>query len=279
MAATCRRTPRPSFASQFGIPGGLVAEPAPEVVRQRLRRGIAARGRLLEALQADGLQPGRDPGTMTRRGDRLGGADQGHRQELRRAHEGGAAGQHLVEDGPEGVHVRRPAGVRGAALRLLRGHVARGAEDRLRIGQGRRCPLAGLRIQPLGQAEVGDPGRAVPGQEDVGRLQVPMQDALAMRVLDRRRQRAHQFGGLPRLEGPVGQSPFEVPPLHQLHRVIRQPSALAELVDLDDVRVPQARDRLPLPQEAGDDLGVASRPPRIIFRATIRSGATCAPGR
>ena len=66
-----------------------------------------------------------------------------------------AAGQQLVQDRPERVDVGRRADRGGVPGRLLRGHVARGAEDRPGVRP------AGVRVEPLGQAEVGDLRRAV----------------------------------------------------------------------------------------------------------------------
>ena len=54
---------------------------------------------------------------------------------------------------------------------LLGGHVAGRAEDRLGPRQ------AAVAVQALGQAEVGELGRLVGGQQDVGRLEVAVDDA------------------------------------------------------------------------------------------------------
>src|SRR5262245_11196435 len=105
---------------------------------------------LRQALQTDRLEVAWELRLQARRRDRVvvEGLEAG-------VHDGGglerrAAGQQLVEDGPEGVHVcRRANGVSGTSG-LLGGHVARCAEDSAALSQVR---LGGLL---LSEAEVGD---------------------------------------------------------------------------------------------------------------------------
>ena len=81
------------------------------------------------------------------------------------------AGEHLVKDRTQGVDVGRRTDVPALPARLLGGHVAGRAHDLAGLG------VAVVRVDPLGQAEVGDLGRAVRGEQDVGRLQVAVDDA------------------------------------------------------------------------------------------------------
>ena len=82
-----------------------------------------------------------------------------------------AAGEQFVQDGPEGVHVGRPGPMLASARRLLRGHVARRAED----GAGRRVsPVPASAV--LRQPEVGDLRRAVRPSAGCSRLQVAVDD-------------------------------------------------------------------------------------------------------
>ena len=86
--------------------------------------------------------------------------------------EGRAEGQQLVERQAQAVHVAAPVGL---APEPLRGHVPQGPHD---IALGRQL------VQPfhLGQAEVGDPGRALRVEQEVRRLDVAVQDPLPVRV-------------------------------------------------------------------------------------------------
>ena len=98
---------------------------------------------------------------------------------------GGAAGEHLVEDGAEGVDVA--AGVHAAdVLDLLRGHVVGGAEDEIGLGgEGHGLDASGG--EGFGDAEVDDLGDRAAidlGDEDVGGLEVAVDDAFLVGVLD-----------------------------------------------------------------------------------------------
>jgi hypothetical protein len=93
------------------------------------------------------------------------------------------AGQQLVQHRPQAVHVRRRRQLLASAGRLLRRHVRRRADD------GPRLRLARASTDALGQAEVGDVRLAVFVEQDVGRLQVAVQDAALVRVVHRPRRR------------------------------------------------------------------------------------------
>jgi len=114
---------------------------------------------------------------------RLGADDRGQSVADRFALEQALAHQHLPKDDSEGPYVG--AAVDILAARLLRRHVGGGPEDRPRLRHGRRdrgrcrdvsvvdtVPEPGAR-----QAEVQEHGRAVPGDHDVGRLDVPVDHA------------------------------------------------------------------------------------------------------
>ena len=70
------------------------------------------------------------------------------------------------------------------AGRLFGRHVAGGAQDRA----GARLVRVGLHL--LGQAEVGDLGLIVLVEQDVGRLQIAMDDAACVGVMDGARRSA-----------------------------------------------------------------------------------------
>ncbi len=108
-----------------------------------------------------------------------GGDDLGDRPPGKRR----ASGQHLVEHAPECPHVG--AHVHVLALHLLGTHVARGAEDDARRGDrvGRAVARRGG-PRRLGEAEVDQLHPSVGRQHDVRRLQVAMDDPLAMCLLE-----------------------------------------------------------------------------------------------
>ena len=96
------------------------------------------------------------------------------------------------------------------------------------------------------QPEIGDLGRALGRQQDVGRLQVAVDDPGLMRHLHGLGQRDHERGRLAGRLRRARESLGQAAPLEQLHREIRAAVMVAHIVDLHDVRVAQARHRLRL---------------------------------
>ncbi len=150
-----------------------------QILRQVGRAGIARRRITGHRLVHDRLQVARQvrhEGVQRRR--RLAG-DLTDQARPVRPIEGRPQRQQLVQSEADRVHVA--AGV-GLARESLRGHVPNGANDVARLGQ------VGA-VGSLGQAKVGDPQRAVGVEQQVGRLDVAVQHALAVRV-------RQPFGGL-----------------------------------------------------------------------------------
>ena len=113
------------------------------------------------------------------------------------------------------------------------------------------CVWPGL-VELLGQAEVGDLGRAVRGQQHVGRLQVAVDDALLVGRLHGPGQRLDQAGRLARAAAACRRACWSrLPPAQNSSEKKGKPVVLADLVDLHDVGVLQAGDRLGLGPEAG----------------------------
>ena len=112
---------------------------------------------------------------------------------------------------------------------LLGGHVAGRAHDLAGLG------LAAVRLEPLGQAEVGDLGRAVGVEQDVGRLQVAMDDPRVMSDLNGPSQRDHQLGRSPARLRIARQPIIQRASFQQFQRHEWQRVDLADLVDLHDV--------------------------------------------
>ena len=94
------------------------------------------------------------------------------------AAEGKLAGQHLVEDDPQAVDVAPPVDLAVLAAGLLRRHVGGGAQHLAVDGDG---DLAGL---ALGQAEVHQVGLAVLVDHDVLGLDVTMDHAVLVGIME-----------------------------------------------------------------------------------------------
>ncbi len=141
-----------------------------------LARGREALGRvLLQAAEHDLAERPRDvPLEILRRHgplrqDRLGDGREGV------AREGELTGEHPVEHDAEGEEIR--ALVHLPLAELLGGHEVGAAEDLVGLGH--------LRADDVRDAEVHDLGAPVGGDHDVRRLQVAVDDALRVRVLER----------------------------------------------------------------------------------------------
>ena len=105
------------------------------------------------------------------------------------ARNGGAGGQQLVEDRTQSIDVGRRPQPFSQAAGLLGGHVAGRSHDR--AAQRDRAILAG----PLGQAKVSDIRASLAIEQDVGWLQVAMEEAAFVGVLDRAGDGRHQASG------------------------------------------------------------------------------------
>ena len=110
----------------------------------------------------------------------------------------------------------------------------------------------------LGHAEVDDLRHrlaVVEGDQHVGRLEVAVDDALLMRVLDRLADGDEQFQPLPRREVVLVAVPGDRHPLDEVHDEVRPAGAgRAGVEHAGDVRVVHQGQGLPLGLEAGDDL-------------------------
>jgi hypothetical protein len=173
---------------------GLVGQVAPHVLRQLVRRDVAALPVLLDRLHDDPVEVAAHlarprvvrPQARPRRvrladvpqqldvvasGQRLGG----ERQRVR---------EQLVQDDAQRVDVGARVHVVRDEVGLLRAHVLEGADDLALLGErrARRVPL----VQRARDAEVDDLRlrQAVAfGDEDVRRLEVAVDEALVVRVL------------------------------------------------------------------------------------------------
>jgi hypothetical protein len=123
----------------------------------------------------------------------------------------------------------------------------------------RRSPLQVV-AEELGQPEIRDLGDAVGGEEDVGGLQVAMDDAAPVGMVHGAGQRLNQprrlvrrlrDAGIPLGEGPAG---------HVFKHERGAAFVFAQLVDGCDLGMFQAGDCLSLGEKAGDLLGAAVCP-------------------
>jgi hypothetical protein len=153
------------------------------------------------------------------------------------------AGEDLEERRSERVDVRLGPDRLARVPRLLRGHVARRAED---------LPVA---REPLGHDVEGDPevrdvGLARGIEDDVRGLDVAVDEPEAVGVVEGEGDLQRELEGLG-----LGQGSFRLDPAREvlaadeLHRDVEEPFRLADIVDRDDVRVPA---------EAGGGLGLAA---------------------
>ena len=119
------------------------------------------------------------------------------------------------------------------SARLLRGHVARRAENRARLRQ------PAVATGPLGETEIGDVGRVVAVEQNVRWLEIAVQDAALVGEMDgpgdgyqlsNRSALHHQVGGTLPNRG-------ETTRVGELHRKIGQPAVFADLVDGQDIGV------------------------------------------
>jgi len=138
------------------------------------------------------------------------------------------------------------------------GDVRRGIESVL---ERRAGPFrAGPRLHASRQAEVGHVRLTVCVDQDVGRLEVAVDDAALVRVVDGAGDGEQQPHRGPRVPGQAAHVRTQTRPLDQLHAEVRQPVLLARLVERDDVRVIQLRRRLGLGAEAAQLCGRGERP-------------------
>jgi hypothetical protein len=242
----------PRASSHQPHPAGanrLVGEKARQIVGQFAGAGVALVRLLLQTLETDRLQIARCLAAGLPRGLRGRGShaieDGGDALGL----EGKLAGEALVENGAQRPHVSGGAG--GAALGLFGRHEVRRAEH----GPGARA--AEVAVEALGEAEVGNLGNAalqgsgsLAGEEDVGGLEVAVNDALFMGVLHRPRQRLDQRRRLPDGEGALTQALGQAAGGAKLQREEGLPVVLPGFVDLNDVGVLETSGGLGLGLEA-----------------------------
>ncbi len=101
-----------------------------------------------------------------------------------------------------------------------------------------RSPVLGRQLR---EAEVEHLHRAAAREEDVGRLDVAMQDAFGVRRVERVGDLRRDVEHVPQIERPSRQPPIERLAVEQLHREIELAFVLVEAVDRADVRMIERR--------------------------------------
>ena len=237
-----------------------------QLVAEGGHRLVPVARRLRHRPVEDRLEGGEGPGVHV--GDRARGGVDDRVQHLDRvaAAERGHAGDHLVEHDAEAEDVGAVVG--GLARRLLRGAVAHRAVGHADVRQGivglrrrRRAALRGVRHEHLGEAEVEDPRLAAGPDDDVGGLEVAVDDPARVSHregvgdLDRDRESGE------RLERPPVHELLEGRPFHVLQHDVVEAVRLPDVVDALDVRVVEGGAQGRLALEA---------PPRGLARGELR---------
>ena len=155
------------------------------------------------------------------------------------------ARQALVQQRPQRINVGRRPRVAHLARRLLRCHVRRRPHDRPRLAHVSR-----LVVDALGQPEIRDLRRAVGREQDVPRFQIAMDHPPQMGVVHGPRQRLDQLGRFARRRTLLLQLVGERAAVAELQGKVRLAAHLADLMQLHDVRVLQARHGFRLDLEA-----------------------------
>jgi len=163
------------------------------------------------------------------------------------------AGKKVVERAAKAIQVGSnidPAGIG----RLFGGGVVGRAEDLTALRQPR---VGGIVLQKARQSQVEDLELSGRREEQVGRFNVPMNQAAGVDVLQGDRGLARQLAAVGEGERADGlDESGEVQPLDVVHDQEMNAVDLGRVGGADDVGVIEARDRFHLPGEPGENLGV-----------------------
>ena len=233
-----RRGGRP--AGRSPARGAVGLEEVPQVLGQVAGRAVPLRRPLGQHLLADPLQLAGDRVVDLPGRTRLDGGDLIHDLGMRVAPERPAAGEQLVEDDAQAEDVRAAIDPVPLAPGLLGAHVGR--------RPGQPGPLAVVLV-PQRQPEVGDARLARRVEQDVGRLDVAVDQAPRVGVVQRLGDRRHQLGRLPKGQPALPHPLRQVAALDVLgDDVAEAVVGPADVVDRDDVRSGRAgRGRGPRP--------------------------------
>ncbi len=231
--------PRRSRARSRPVGGGLHGAQGERQVVDRL---IAFLRALFEAAPHQLLERRRQWALERGEGRRVVAQDRGDHVGAGVAAERPLAGEHLEQHRAEREDVGALVG--RLAAQLLGRHVAQGADDRPVLGldgqgRGSRSWASRFELMQLGEPEVEDLDRAILGDEDVLRLEIPVDDAAGVGCgqtvgdLDRDLDRP------PRGEVRLPQPLPKAAAAQQLRHDVGHPLVLADVIDGEDVRVVQ----------------------------------------
>src|SRR5947209_3365235 len=178
------------------------------------------------------------------------------------AGEGKAAGGHLVHDGTEREQVA--ASVEFFSLCLFRRHVGYSTNGRTTTGKVSRAALAGDGVHghfslasQLGETEIENLYLTALSDEDVGRLDVTMNDALGMRGFERLGELNADIEQTIKWQRRTEQLVIKALAFEQFHRNKGLPVRVFNRVDGTNIRVIQGRGGAGLEQKAIKRSGVA----------------------
>ena len=109
-------------------------------------------------------------------------------------------------------------------------------------------------------------GRLATHQEDVRRLQISVDDAALVGGVDGQGERLDDSGGVAGRLRTAAEMAGEAAAVDVLHREVRPAAVLADIVDLDDVRMLHLGDGLASAAESFQLDRAGSSPARIIFK-------------
>ncbi len=212
-----------------------------QVSRQRQGGRVAARRLLFQTLQADRFEVARHGRVEQARADRLGVQNLPKRLHCRIRPKRRPPGQELVQNRSQAVDIGTPVDDRRSRLGLLGGHVTGRAEHRTRM-------RVALRVQLLGQAEVGDLGDAIlnrrlrsSSQQDIRRLEVAVDDSPLVGIVHGFGQNLDDRSGTPSRQWSAMEAVRQALAVDILQGDEGPSGRLADFVNLDDVGMLQPR--------------------------------------
>ena len=168
---------------------GLDRIPPPvggQVVSHFVGSLVAFGGIFFQSLEGDGLQVERGSRIQVKRGNRFFLANMFQSLQQCPPLERRPAGEELIQHGPQRINVGQASEFLRLAFGLLWGHVARRSHD----GAGAGMPVVSIHF--LSQAEVSHLGQVFLGEQNIGRLQVAVDDIQRMRMAHCPAQLLHQ---------------------------------------------------------------------------------------